>query len=176
MRTPAIYSLSLLLACGASKETPATPDTPDAASPVETTPNEGAVEEPVADGSAAADCAASEVVLMTQTHAPLRPGALPTARLAVYDNGYWERTGIPDAKTGCLSPSDLADLSAALTQAEIVAPPLEPGMARCMALPTSEVTFQAGDQSASWNTPCGKSNPSASLGVLLTKLNQLTSP
>lgn len=177
MRTTAIYSLSLLLACGASKETTATPGTPDVGNPpTESAPTDGAVDEPVADAGAAADCVASELVLMTQTRAPLREGALPTQQLAVYDNGYWERTGIPDAKSGCLSPPDLADLTAALAQAEIAAPPLGPGMARCMAMPSSEVTFQAGEQSASWQAPCGASNPSDSLGELLNKLVALTSP
>ena len=182
--------VALLVACGASKDSPAiTPPTPGSEH-AEPTAEAGenavtdaveadagdadTVENDAGDAPAAEDCPASDTVLLTQRRTSLRDPAAAGQLLEIYDNGHWALSGVPDARTGCLSEADLATLQTALDAAEITAPPLEPGMARCMAMPISAITIEAKGESATWNAPCGPSNPSASLDALLSTMGTLT--
>ena len=167
-----LASMLLVVAC-ANKEAPSTtPTEPADATRIEA-PDEPA-EEPAADaGSADAACSPSEAVLIKESRSALS-GSMPEMSTTIYDNGHWALSG-PSAKSGCLDEAQLADLKAAVDAAEIVAKPLEPGMARCMAMPIHTVTFEAKGESASWKAPCGESNPTESLGSLQKKIADLTS-
>ena len=73
-----------------------------------------------------------------------------------------------------MTAEELSGVVAELSAAEIAAPPLQPGMARCMAMPMTEYTVTVGEQSATWKGPCGETNPSASLTALLSSIESLS--
>ena len=95
-------------------------------------------------------------------------------RLAVHDSGYWINTSPNGEQTGCVNASDLASLTTSLAAADISAPELEPGMARCMAMPMTQYTITVGEKTASWKGPCGMNNPSASLSALMSMVESVS--
>ena len=163
--------LSLLFAtigCNASKDTkPTAPadaeeDVTEEDATADAEPEDVVEEKPDAT---VASCEASETVIYTQTQGPIRaPADNPrTTTLTIYDNGHWTFTD----RTGCLSADELASLTTQLESADIAAPPLEPGMARCMAMPMTKISIEAGGKTATWEQPCGPSNPTDSVEKLM---------
>lgn len=172
MRT--LWTIPLMMmtvACGANREAPASPPADD--NSARTDIAEEPVAEPVAAPTAA--CPEGDVVILKQTRAPLRGEGAPVQTLTVYDNGHWALAGAPAAEVGCLSAEQVSTLQASIASADITAPPLAPGMARCMAMPLASVTVEASGKSATWDSPCGAANPSPSLSELLGQLAALTS-
>ncbi len=160
---------ALLLACGTKQtETEAPVDEP-AVTPAEE------VEVAPADAAPATGCAEGTIIYQQQ-NVPLRaPGdAAMQWSLTIHDTGYWSNAAPNGAQTGCLTAEELSGFVADLSAAEIAAPPLEPGMARCMAMPMTEYTVTIGEQSATWRGPCGETNPSESLSALLSSIESLS--
>lgn len=149
-------------ACNPPKEAPAIPPEAPTEAPVDLTPDPG--KEAGEKANAGAACPPSETVLYLQRNASLRggPDQMGTT-LTIYDNGHWAAK----EQSGCLEPEALKTFTDKLAAAEIAAPPLAPGMARCMAMPTQEITVEAKGETATWRAPCGPSNPSDSLRGLI---------
>ncbi|MEL6345565.1 MAG: hypothetical protein AAFV53_20820 [Myxococcota bacterium] len=172
MRSIKLTMLFVLIGCNGTKDAPPAAATTDAAFN-DATPDpepEPQLEEKAA--SAAADCAASETVLFTQRQQPIQPNAPgPKPSLTIHDNGHWTTN---HEQSGCLSADQLAAFTEQLASAEISAPPLAPGMARCMAMPIMETTVEANGQTATWRSPCGPNNPSDSLFALMESIAAFT--
>ena len=136
--------------------------------PAEEAAADAPAEEAAATTAEAGDCAPAATIYL-QVNAPLRAvdDVAMQWRLAVHDSGYWSNTSPNGEQTGCVTAADLATLTTSLAAADISAPELEPGMARCMAMPMTQYTITVGDQTASWKGPCGMNNPSASLNELI---------
>ncbi|MDG1478164.1 MAG: hypothetical protein P8R54_01170 [Myxococcota bacterium] len=182
---------ALLIACGTKQAEPETPIDEATAPPddaAEAAPGDAAEAAP-SDAAGAAPSDAAEAApsdaaaacpegsaLYEQQNVPLRaPGdAAMQWSLTIHDTGYWSNTAPNGTQTGCLTAEELAGFIDALAAAEIAAPPLQPGMARCMAMPMTEYTVTAGEQSATWKGPCGETNPSASLSALLSSIESLS--
>ena len=168
-----------LIACGNKQADPEVPveepaDTPAEEAPVDGAPAEGAPAEGAPAEGAAADCAEGAVIYQ-HSSAPLQgPRDARVWALAVHDTGYWLNTTPEGEKTGCLAADELAGFQTALTEADIAAPPLEPGMARCMAMPHMEQTVTVGEASATWQSPCGMSNPTESLSALISSIDAMS--
>jgi len=179
---------ALLIACGTKQAEPETPIDEATAPPddaAEAAPGDAAEAAPgdaaeadaaEADPSDAAAACPEGSALYEQQNVPLRaPGdAAMQWSLTVHDTGYWSNTAPNGTQTGCLTPEELAGFIDELAAAEITAPPLQPGMARCMAMPMTEYTVTVGEQSATWKGPCGETNPSASLSALLGSIKSLS--
>ena len=164
---------TFLIACGGKQAEPEVPvDEP--AAPTEMAPAEVAPDAPAEAAAAPGDCSPG-AVLYHQVNDPLRaPGGDMTWSLSVHDTGYWSNTAPSGETTGCLSADELAGLQTDIAAAEIAAPELGPGMARCMAMPTSEFTVSIGEQTATWKGPCGMSNPTASLDALMKSIGAIS--
>ena len=123
-----MFILATLAACGGKQAEPEVPAEPSAEPAVE----EPAVEEPVeaepTAGGAAADCPEGAVIYH-QLNAPLRAPDDTAMHwtLVVHDSGYWANTSPGGTTTGCLGEEDLTNVHAALAEADVTAPPLEPG-------------------------------------------------
>jgi len=173
--------LFLLTACdnnttsnAATPETPKPPAasaSPDAGKPVSLKPEaqDGAEQSP-------ADCQASDTVIFTQKSGPIDPNSeRPVTTVQIYDNGHWSLSGAEGVmKEGCMNTTQLQAVQEKLAAAVIEAPPLEKGMARCMALPISRITVEAKGQTAQWDAPCGGNTPDASLDALAKTITDLT--
>lgn len=162
-----LASLLLIVAACANKEAPSSSAAPTDA------PDASRSEAPAEDvlTPKGGECAPSETVLVKESRASLS-GAMPAMETVVYDNGHWALSG-PSASTGCLDDAQLADIKAAVDAAEVAAKPLEPGMARCMAMPIHAITVEAKGETATWKGPCGDHNPTESLSALQQKIAQL---
>ena len=141
---------------------------------------EGAAEGPAeaggAEGTAGAGDCAPGAPIYQQINAPLQAidDASMQWQLVVHDSGYWRNASPNGEQTGCLTAAELAALTDSLAAADISAPELEPGMARCMAMPMTQYTITVGEQTASWKGPCGMNNPSESLGALMTQVESVS--
>lgn len=158
-----------LIACGNKQADPEAPvDEPAEVPADEIAPEADPAADAPADGAEApTDCAEGTAIYQHRS-APLRA---PTDDMAwiftVHDTGYWSVTARAGEQAGCLSADELASFQGSLAEADIAAPELEPGMARCMAMPTSTHTVTVGEKTATWQGPCGSNNPSESLNALI---------
>ncbi|MFT5681677.1 MAG: hypothetical protein ACI8RZ_002583 [Myxococcota bacterium] len=159
---------ALIIACGGKQTETEAPLTELVAASTEAVP--------AADAApAAVDCAEGTAIYQ-QDNTPLRApdDAAMQWNLTIHDTGYWQNTAPNGEKIGCLSADELSGFEEALAAAQIAAPPLDAGMARCMAMPMSEYTVTVGEQSATWKGPCGMNNPSESLSALMGSIEALS--
>ncbi len=163
-------------ACGGKQAGPEAPVDEPAETPEETVEETVAAPADAATASGGAEGCAEGAVIYQQLNAPLRApdDAAMQWTLEIHDTGYWRNTAPNGEQSGCLSEEDLTNLHAALAEAEIAALPLEPGMARCMAMPMTQYTVTVGEQSATWRGPCGDHNPSATLNELIGSIKAMS--